>query len=116
MTKQDIVSRLMAIPHEIAAAEELVLLKNEALLQAKAVLQHKEDGLIFGVFEDHGMSIDGKNAETRNAQLRKYTIEERSAVEEADTEFTRAKLRLSKLHNEFKALQAVAELLAREVA
>ncbi|MFD0682406.1 MULTISPECIES: hypothetical protein [unclassified Paenibacillus] len=111
MDKSSIVYRLLELPAEIAAAETKLLDANALLLGAKAELQHKEDGLYVGVFEDDGMKIDGKNAEIRNAQLRQFTEVERHAVAAAEDGVAIQKHHLNKLLNEFKALQSVADLL-----
>lgn len=105
MVKQDIIERLLALPKEIAAAEEAVITANKAVQDAKNALQAHEDGLLTsGV-------IDGKNAEIRTAQLRSFTGEQREVVTQAEYDLVRVKNHLAMLYNEFKALQAVADLL-----
>lgn len=116
MTRQNIVERLLALPALIADAETAVITTFDDLQAAKKALQHKEDGLIFGIFEPEGMVIDGKNAEIRAAQLRKYTVEEQAAVDAVEREHSLAKHQLNKLQTELRALQTVAELISREVA
>ncbi|MFD0868802.1 hypothetical protein [Paenibacillus residui] len=113
MDKQSIAMRVLALPEEIEAAEKELINAEMSLRAAKANLQHKEDGLLLGVFD--GIVIDGKNAETRNAQIRSHTESEREAVMNCEMELTRVRYRVERLHNEFRALQAVAGML-REVA
>lgn len=105
MTKQDIVSRLLGLPGEIAAAEDAVLGANGFLVQAKEALQRKEDSLLLG------NEIDGKNAEIRAAQMRAFTELEREDLSEAELQLKNATTRLGRLRDEFRALQAVANLL-----
>lgn len=113
MDKQSIAMRVLALPEEIEAAEKVLINAEMSLRAAKANLQHKEDGLLLGVFD--GIVIDGKNAETRNAQIRSHTEPEREAVINCEMELTRVRYRVERLQNEFRALQAVAGML-REVA
>lgn len=105
MDKQSIINRLLALPAEIAAAEEAVLQANGRLVTAKESLQAKEDSLLLGNV------IDGKNAEIRAAQVRKYTEHEREALSDAELNLKNASARLNRFRDELRALQAVADLL-----
>lgn len=105
MDKQQIMARLMALPDEIAKAEEAVLHANMRLGTAKEVLQQKEDDLLLGNV------IDGKNAEIRAAQMRQHTQNEREALADAELNLRHAAARLNKAREELRALQAVADLL-----
>ncbi|MCM3699234.1 hypothetical protein [Paenibacillus macerans] len=105
MTKQEMANRLLELPKEIAAAEDEVLSANVQLVQAKEALQLKEDGLLLGNV------IDGKNAEIRAAQMRQHTERERDILSDAELNLKNAVTRLSKLKDEFRALQTVAGLL-----
>jgi len=105
MDKQSIINRLLALPAEIADAEEAVLLANGRLVAVKESLQAKEDSLLLGNV------IDGKNAETRAAQVRQYTQHERETMSDAELNLKNAAARLGKVRDEFRALRAVAELL-----
>lgn len=105
MDKQFIINRLLSLPKEIASAEETVITANKAVQDAKAALQNQEDGLLASG------AIDGKNAEVRAAQLRSFTGEQREKVTQAEYNLIRVKNHLALLYNEFKALQAVADLL-----
>lgn len=105
MTKQEIASRLLELPKEIAFAEDAVLVANYQLVQAKEALQRKEDELLLG------NEIDGKNAEIRAAQMRQRTELEREDLSEAELTLKNAAVRLGKLKDELRALQAAAGLL-----
>ncbi len=105
MTKQEIFKRLLELPSEIAAAEDAVLEANGQLVQAKDALQRKEDDLLLG------NEIDGKNAEIRAAQMRQRTELEREDLSEAELTLKNAAVRLGKLKDELRALQAAAGLL-----
>lgn len=105
MDKQSIINRLLALPAEIAAAEEATLQANMKLVTAKEMLQQKEDSLLLG------NAIDGKNAEIRAAQLRQYTEHERESLADAELNLKNAVARLGRARDEFRALQAIVELI-----
>ncbi|MFD2116381.1 hypothetical protein ACFSTH_08150 [Paenibacillus yanchengensis] len=105
MNKQSIIERLLALPKEIAAAEEAVISANKAVQDAKNALQGHEYVLLTSG------AIDGKNAEIRSAQLRSFTSEQHEAVTQAEYNLVRIKNHLALLYNEFRALQTVADLL-----
>lgn len=105
MDKQQIIERLLALPAEIAAAEESVLQANGRVVLAKEALQVKEDSLLLGNV------IDGKNAETRAAQVRSFTQHERETLADAELMLKNAVARLGRARDEFRALQAITELL-----
>lgn len=110
MTKQEIVNRLLALPAEITKAEQVLMASDRQVLGAKDILQEREDSLLLGT------AIDGKNAEIRAAQMRKFTEHERSDLLKAERDVKNAAVRLGALRDEFKALQAVASLLKEDVA
>lgn len=110
MNKQLIIERLLALPTEIAKAEESVIASSKAVQDAKNALQIHEDGLLTTG------AIDGKNAEIRTAQLRSFTFNQREAVTQAEYNLVHVKNHLALLYNEFKALQSVVELLRGDVA
>lgn len=107
MDKQRMIDRLLALPAEIAAAEDAVLEANGRVLTAKEALQAAEDAL---TLTPDG-PINGKNAEVRAAQMRQYTEEERAELAEAEIEQKNAVARLGRARDEFRALRAVADLL-----
>ncbi|MGG1554968.1 hypothetical protein [Paenibacillus ferrarius] len=111
MNKQTIIERLMELPELIASAEIALINAQNNLNIARSQLTHKEDGLYLGVFEEEGMVIDGKNAEIRSAQLRKFSTIERNEVARTEHLAMESRYQLEKLKTELKALQSIVELL-----
>ncbi|RKN75041.1 hypothetical protein [Paenibacillus ginsengarvi] len=107
LTKAQLVERLIALPTEIGAAEDNVLQAHARLVTAKELLQWKEDSLLL----DKIGFIDGKNAETRAAQVRSFTKNERDEFADAEMNLKNAASRLERLHVQLKAYRAVADLL-----
>ncbi|WP_020621096.1 hypothetical protein [Paenibacillus daejeonensis] len=105
MTKKELVERLLLLPDEIATAQEAVLAAHEKLLEAKDLLQEKEDSLLL-----HN-KLDGKNAETRAAQARQFTGHERELLSGCELQLKNAVSRLERLQIQFKAYRAVAGLI-----
>ena len=110
MDKATIIQRLMELPNEIEAAENEVIEMYEKVSRAKDDLAGKESVLLLSG------KIDGKNAEIRSAQMRELNAAERQAVDDAENALSGARAYLTKLQNTFRALQAIAQLLGREVA
>lgn len=111
ITKQGLMDRLLAMPGVIAAAELTLIDRQNALLKAQAELQMRRDGLFIGVWDELGMKIDGKNAETREAQMRQFTTIEQNEVIRANEVVIRQRHEVTTLQNEFVALRAVVDLL-----
>ncbi|NOU68355.1 hypothetical protein GC096_30470 [Paenibacillus sp. LMG 31461] len=111
MNKQTIIARLMELPELIANAEIALINAQNNLNIARSQLTHREDGLYLGVFEDEGMVIDGKNAEIRSAQLRKFSAIERNEVARTEHLTMESRYKLDKLKTELKALQSIVDLL-----
>ncbi|MBO9609194.1 MAG: hypothetical protein J7639_24785 [Paenibacillaceae bacterium] len=105
MNKQDIVDRLLDLPAEIGQAEDSVIWANQVVVSAKAALQEAEDRLLTSNV------IDGKNEAIRSAQLRSFTGPERESLLQAENDSIKCRSALTQLQNEFRALQAVADLL-----
>ncbi len=105
MDKEKVIDRLFELPGEIELAEENVISADRALRSVKELLQEAEDKLLTSNV------IDGKNAEIRSAQLRSFTAQERELVTAAEYTLIRSKNQLSKLYNELRALQSIADLL-----
>jgi|SRR5690606_22857272 len=105
MDKQEIINQLLELPRRIHQTE---LLLNQVYYEVqvkKDNLTAKEDQLVLsGV-------IDGKNAETRQAQLRSLTVEERQAVQQAENQINKVKAELNRLLNTQANLRAIAKLL-----
>lgn len=105
MTKQELIHRLLALPTEIAAAEDVVLGVHEQVTSLKDMLQEKEDSLLLGNM------LDGKNAETRAAQARSFTQHERGLLSESELRLKNAVSRLERLRVQLNAYRTVAALL-----
>jgi hypothetical protein len=106
LTKDQLIARLLVLSGAIAAAE-LELLEAET---AKGHLQNHlttvEDQLLLAG------ALDGKNAETRAAQLRAGTVACREQLDEAAHTLARRKISLHHLQTEHASLRAIARLLA----
>lgn len=110
MDKQTLIERLLALPTDIEIAEKQVLVTTLALEEAKEqVAQIETDAILTG-------KITGKNETERKAQLAELTIGAKRAVAEAETKLHLARIAYNRLMNEMRTLQAVAQLLSKEVA
>ena len=109
MDKQTLIERLMALPVDIEAAEKHVLSMSQAVDAAREqVATIEKDAILNG-------AITGKNETERKAQMAALTAEARQAVTEAEVKLSIARVAYNRLLNDFRALQAVAQML-REVA
>ena len=109
MDKTALITRLMEIPGEIRRGETVLIDLMYDLQAAKDQLASKEADLVLAG------EIDGKNAEIRNAQMRKLTTTEREAVVAADRMLALHRVDLTLLQNEFRAMRSVARLIGTEV-
>jgi hypothetical protein len=106
--KADLIERLLLLPQVIATAEREVLEAERAVRRAEWALQAAEDeALLEG-------RIDGKNAETRAAQLRCHTAIPRYNVENAAAELAEKKITLGLLRNQMASLKSIARVMAAE--
>ncbi|WP_028559055.1 hypothetical protein [Paenibacillus pinihumi] len=105
MTKQELITKLLALPAEITAAEDAVLGVHRQLTDVKDILQEKEDSLLLG------NRLDGKNAEMRAAQARAFTGHERKLVTEYELRLKNAVSNLERLRVQMNAYRTVASLL-----
>ncbi|WP_020621056.1 hypothetical protein [Paenibacillus daejeonensis] len=105
MTKNELVARLLSLPDEIETAQVDVLAMHQQVLEAKDLLQEKEDSLLL-----HN-KLDGKNAETRAAQARQFTGHERELLSGCELQLKNTVSRLERLQIQFKAYRAVAGLI-----
>jgi hypothetical protein len=106
LTREQLIERLLALPGAIAACELQLLEAERTRSHFQAHLTTVEDQLVLsGV-------IDGKNAETRAAQLRTGTVVCQEQLEEVRGTFARRKISLHHLQTEHASLRAVARLLA----
>lgn len=105
MNKQELITKLSTLPGEIEAQEQVVITAYEQVQESKAILAEAEDVLqLSGV-------IDGKNAETRNAQMRSKTTDERQGVQQAENGLSIARATLNRLNNELAVFRAIAYML-----
>ena len=105
MTKFELIEKLSTLPELIAEQERAVINANLQVLASKSILTEAEDVLILSG------AIDGKTAETRNAQLRAKTVSEREGLQKAENEVSIRRAKLSFLTNELAAYRAIAGML-----
>ena len=105
MTKLELIEKLSSLPELIAEQERAVINANLQVQDSKNILTEAEDILLLSG------AIDGKNAETRNAQLRAKTASEREGLQKAENELSIRRARLSFLNNELAACRAIAGML-----
>jgi hypothetical protein len=108
VSKESLIDRLLALPHQMVAAELQLLEAETSQKNFAAHLQTCEDVLLLGG------SLDGKNAETREAQKRAATTACREGVDVANATVAAKRLRVQQLQTEFSSLKAIARLLAAE--
>lgn len=109
MNKKELIERLLALPKDIEAAEKQVLDMSRTVDEARdRVADIEGDAILSG-------AITGKNETERKAQMAHITAEAREAVTDAETWRDVSRVGYNKLMNEFRALQAVAGLLSKEV-
>ena len=110
MNKQALIERLLALPKEIEAAEKQLLDMSRTVDEAgEKVASIERDAVLNG-------TITGKNETERKAQMAALTAAAREEVTEAETWLAVSRVSYNRLMNEFRALQAVAQLLSKEVA
>ncbi len=105
MTKLELIEKLSSLPELIAEQERAVINANLQVQDSKNILTEAEDVLILSG------QIDGKNAETRNAQMRAKTVSERGGLQKAENELSIRRARLSFLNNELAVYKAIAGML-----
>jgi hypothetical protein len=106
LRRESLIERLLALPSAIAAAEAALLEAETARGHFQAHLTTVEDQLVLAG------AIDGKNAETRAAQLRTGTVACREQLEEVQATHARRKISLHHLQTEHASLRAIARLLS----
>ena len=105
MTKIELIEKLSTLPELIEAQEQSVIAAYNQVQESKSILTEAEDVLILSG------QIDGKNAETRNAQLRANTAKEREAIQKAENELSITRAHLNRLNNELAVCRAIAAML-----
>lgn len=98
--------RLLQLVESLAPAARTLVDAEIARAERAEQLQALEDGLLLTPG-----AIDGKNAETRAAQLRHETSDTRSLLREAEAEAIRARNVLRFLEDQLAAFTAAARLI-----
>lgn len=105
MTKLELIEKLSSLPELIAEQERAVINANLQVQDSKNILTEAEDILLLSG------QIDGKNAETRNAQMRAKTVSEREGLQKAENQLSIDRARLNRLNNELAVYKAIAGML-----
>jgi len=105
LTKLDIINKLASLPDLIEEQERAVINANLQVLASKDILTEAENVLILSG------AIDGKNAETRNAQMRAKTVNEREGLQKAENLLSAERAKLNRLNNELAVYRAIAGML-----
>ena len=114
MTRTELAERLLELPGVLLDEEKGVLRAQQALSVCREALTAAENALLLEVREDGSPLVNGKNAETRAAQLWDRTSNERGDVIQAERVLSVAKMHLGHAQAEFAAARSVARLLAGE--
>jgi hypothetical protein len=101
-----LVSRLLDLASEIAAAEEDACQAAIELAAAKATLEAAEHACYLG------SGVEGRNAEERKARVHAATLPAQDACQDALEAHQRASMRLRVLMSESSILRAVSRLRA----
>jgi hypothetical protein len=107
MTRDDLATRLLATLARVQAAEQALLDASEDLMGSRFTLQAAEDA----VFLAPAGYIDGKNAETRAAQLRSLTEHEAAQVAQDELVERRARTALVMDKEELSVFQSLTRLI-----
>ncbi len=105
MTKLDIINKLASLPDLIEEQEKVVIAAYQQVQESKSILTEAEDVLFLSG------QIDGKNAETRNAQMRAKTVNEREGLQKAENLLSAERAKLNRLNNELAVYKAIAGML-----
>jgi len=108
MTRDDLITQLLALPERIEAQEEMLLADMSALADARAERALKEAILLLGP------TIDGKNADARAAQLLRALADEDAEIRCREREVAHERVLLHRLENDFRSARALVALLASE--
>lgn len=105
MDRKQIIARLCELPDLIEAQEQVVINAYGQVQECKSILTEAEDVLLLSG------AIDGKNAETRAAQLRAKTVNEREGLQKAENLLSAERAKLNRLNNELAVYRAIAGML-----
>ncbi len=107
LSDEYITRKLLTLPNIIYKQEARIIQQKENIALAKLELQTKEAELLTsGV-------IDGKNKETRDAQLLNFTQKERDEIAEAETVLQQQLIILNFLNNLFSSYRNIARLRSK---
>jgi hypothetical protein len=107
LSDEYITRKLITLPHRIYKQEARIIQQKEGIAEAKLNLQKKEAELLTsGV-------VDGKNKETRDAQLLNFTQDERDTLTELETLLQQQLIVLNFLNNLFSSYRAIARLRSK---
>lgn len=112
LTRETVQDSLLRLMGEAAQAEEELARAQVRHDRAKEALADAEAALLLG---KGSVAIDGKNAETRAAQIREATQLERKWLQEAAEEVALARARAEAARQRLSAWKAIARLVAGEV-
>lgn len=103
-----LLKQLSELPAQILAAERKVAELQQKQRAAQDALKARESDLLLG--RDPQVQIDGKNAETRAAQLTQATAAERAAIRELEAALAQANADLDYLKYTYRAVVQAAHL------
>lgn len=107
LSDEYITRKLITLPHRIYKQEARIIQQKEGIAEAKLNLQKKEAELLTsGV-------VDGKNKETRDAQLLNFTQDERDTLTELETLLQQQLIVLNFINNLFSSYRAIARLRSK---
>lgn len=107
LSDEYITRKLITLPNIIYKQEARIIQQKEGIAEAKLNLQKKEAELLTsGV-------VDGKNKETRDAQLLNLTQDERDTLTELETLLQQQLIVLNFLNNLFSSYRAIARLRSK---
>ena len=113
---ESILVRLEGAPQKIKAAQQSMMDTADEVEHAKFMLEEAEGNLISASIpgpEGPTLLISGKNQETRAAQLRGLTVNERQHLSLANQAHARARIAFDLEINRFSAAKAIARLIGR---
>lgn len=110
MDTKALLEELLALPDRIRAAESVLNEAAEAVENEKAAVEQTKARLLLSG------QIDGKNAETREAQIRTHPEYQAAddALADAEAKLAEARTEYNYLVNRFKAVQTALRYLSRE--
>lgn len=108
MQINEIIQKLQTLPQSIYEAEIAFANKQMEYLAAKEILAKTETKLLLDG------TIDGKNSEIREAQLKAKTAKERNDLFEAEVKMLLGKAEYNLKLNELSAYRAIARILGKE--